>query len=71
MKRYKVRDILTILRKDGWIILRTKGSHQQFAHPSKKGVVTVSFHTSNADLHPKTVKSIFKQAGIKAEEITK
>ena len=64
-KRYKVREILKILKKDGWIVLRQKGSHIQFAHPKKKGVVTLAFHSSNDDLHPKTASSIFKQAGLK------
>jgi predicted RNA binding protein YcfA (HicA-like mRNA interferase family) len=69
--RYKVRDILRILREDGWILLRTKGSHQQFAHPDKRGLVTVSFHSSNEDLHPKTAVSIFRQAGLNAKDLTK
>jgi predicted RNA binding protein YcfA (HicA-like mRNA interferase family) len=64
-KRYKVREILKMLKKDGWVLLRQKGSHKQFAHPIKKGVVTVSGHSTNDDLHPKTASSIFKQAGLK------
>ena len=68
MKRYKVRDILKILRKDGWVLLRTKGSRFQFAHPLKKGLVTVSFHSANDDLHPRVAKSIFNQAGIESGE---
>jgi predicted RNA binding protein YcfA (HicA-like mRNA interferase family) len=66
-KRYKVRDMLKIIKKDGWILLRQKGSHMQFAHPEKKGVVTISFHSNNDDLHPKTAASILRQAGIKDE----
>lgn len=65
MRRYKVRDMLRILRDDGWVLLRSKGSHQQFAHPTKKGLVTVSFHSANDDLHPKTANSILHQAGLK------
>jgi predicted RNA binding protein YcfA (HicA-like mRNA interferase family) len=64
-KRYKGREILDILKRDGWILLRQKGSHMQFAHSEKSGVVTVSFHSRNDDLHPKTASSIFKQAGLK------
>jgi predicted RNA binding protein YcfA (HicA-like mRNA interferase family) len=65
VRRYKVRDILQLLRKDGWVPLRSKGSHRQFAHPIKEGVVTVSYHASNEELHPKTIASIFRQAGFK------
>lgn len=64
-KRYKGREILEILSKDGWVLLRQKGSHMQFAHPHKSGVVTVSVHSKNDELHPKTASSIFKQAGLK------
>jgi predicted RNA binding protein YcfA (HicA-like mRNA interferase family) len=63
-KRYKVRDVLHLLRHDGWVLLRSKGSHQQFAHPIKNGVVTISYHSSNDDLHPKTFASILSQAGL-------
>ena len=65
MKRYKVRDILRVIRDDGWVLLRSKGSHLQFAHPVKSGLVTISFHSSNDDLHPKTANSVFRQAGLK------
>jgi predicted RNA binding protein YcfA (HicA-like mRNA interferase family) len=63
-KRYKIRDVLQLLKDDGWVLLRSKGSHQQYAHPTKAGVVTVSYHSSNDDLHPKTVATILKQAGL-------
>ena len=63
-KRYKIREVIKILERDGWVLLRQKGSHMQYAHPIKKGVVTVSFHSFNDDLHPKTLSSIFKQARI-------
>ncbi|OFZ79223.1 MAG: addiction module toxin, HicA family [Bdellovibrionales bacterium RIFOXYD1_FULL_53_11] len=68
MKLYKVREILRVLKNDGWVLLRQKGSHQQFAHPTKKGLVTVSFHSSNDDLHPRIAKSIFNQAGLKEDK---
>ena len=63
-KRHKVRDVLHLLRNDDWVLLRSKGSHRQFAHPVKDGVVTVSYHSSNDDLHPKTAASILRQAGL-------
>jgi predicted RNA binding protein YcfA (HicA-like mRNA interferase family) len=63
-KRYKVRDILQLLQKDGWELIRSKGSHRQFAHPTKNGVVTVSYHAGNDDLHPKIVACILRQAGL-------
>ncbi|MBN1429714.1 MAG: type II toxin-antitoxin system HicA family toxin [Anaerolineae bacterium] len=52
-----VREILKLLKEDGWYLVATKGSHRQFKHPSKLGRVTVSGHPSD-DIHPKTLKSI-------------
>ncbi|MGH8195822.1 MAG: type II toxin-antitoxin system HicA family toxin [Woeseiaceae bacterium] len=60
----KVRAVLRILKEDGWIMKKTKGSHRQFRHPSKPGTVTVAGKPS-LDLPPATLSSILKQAGIK------
>jgi predicted RNA binding protein YcfA (HicA-like mRNA interferase family) len=60
----KVREILKLLRDDGWYLIVIEGSHRQFKHPIKLGRVTVSGHASD-DLHPKTLKSILTQAGMK------
>ncbi len=60
----KVREIIKIIEKDGWILNRTKGSHRQFKHPTKNGTVTIAGHDRD-DIHPKTENSILKQAGLK------
>ena len=60
----KVREILRILEQDGWYLDRTKGSHRQFKHASKLGLVTVP-GKPNDDLAPGTLNSILKQAGLK------
>ncbi|MGD9524080.1 MAG: type II toxin-antitoxin system HicA family toxin [Gemmatimonadales bacterium] len=57
-----VRALLKLLRTDGWYLARTRGSHRQFRHPRKPGVVTVAGRLGD-DLAPGTVKSIFRQAG--------
>lgn len=59
----KVRELLELLHYDGWYLVRTNGSHRQFHHASKPGTVTVAGHPRN-DLHPDTVKSILRQAGL-------
>lgn len=41
MKKYKVKDVLQMLKKDGWYLARTKGDHRLFKHPSKPGNVTI------------------------------
>lgn len=60
-----IREILKLLHEDGWkeIDARTKGSHIQLKHPTKQGKVTVPSH--GGDIAPGTLKSIYKQAGIK------
>lgn len=58
------RDILKILRKDGWYIVDQDGSHAQLKHPTKPGKVTVLIHGSK-DIPPGTLNSILKQAGLK------
>ena len=40
----KVRDIVRILREDGWYLKEQKGSHMQFVHKTKFGKVTVPDH---------------------------
>jgi predicted RNA binding protein YcfA (HicA-like mRNA interferase family) len=47
----KVRDIVGMLVADGWFEARTRGSHGQFKHPKKGGVVTVP-GKPNDDLAP-------------------
>jgi predicted RNA binding protein YcfA (HicA-like mRNA interferase family) len=39
-----VRQLLKILRHDGWVEKEQKGSHLQLEHPTKKGKVTVPIH---------------------------
>ena len=57
------REIIQLLKKEGWKLVAIKGSHHQFKHPSHLGRVTVP--------HPKrdspkgTVKSILKQTNLK------
>ena len=60
----KVREVIRLLEQDGWYLVATRSSHRQYKHPTKKGRVTVPGKMSG-DLHPKTLDSILKQAGLK------
>ena len=62
----KVRDVLKLLEEDGWYLVRTKGSHGQYKHPTKAGLVTLPGRPGD-DLAPGTLNSVFKQAGLKKE----
>jgi predicted RNA binding protein YcfA (HicA-like mRNA interferase family) len=57
----KVREIIKLIEADGWYLARTRGSHRQYKHPTKAGLVTVPGKLSD-DLAPGTLNSIFKQA---------
>ncbi len=57
------KDLVKILKADGWIEKTQRGSHLQLVHPSKRGKVTVPIHSG--DLDPKTYSTILKQAGLK------
>jgi predicted RNA binding protein YcfA (HicA-like mRNA interferase family) len=60
----KVREIIKLLKADGWCLVATKGSHQQYKHPTKPGRVTIAGHPGD-DLAPGTLNSILKQAQLK------
>jgi predicted RNA binding protein YcfA (HicA-like mRNA interferase family) len=60
----KVRAVIKMIEKDGWHLVRTRGSHRQYKHPTKKGLVTVAGKPSD-EVAPGTLNSILKQAGLK------
>jgi predicted RNA binding protein YcfA (HicA-like mRNA interferase family) len=60
----KVKEIIKIIEQDGWSMVRIKGSHRQFKHDKKKGLVTIAGHL-NDDLAKGTINSIIKQASLK------
>lgn len=65
MKRFKVKEILKMLKEDGWFLHHHNGtSHRQFKHPTKTGKVTVNGKPSDT-LSQELLNSIFKQAGWK------
>jgi len=59
----RVRDAIKLIEADGWRLVSIKGSHRQFKHPFKRGRVTIAGKL-DMNLHPKTLKSILKQADI-------
>lgn len=58
----KSRELLKMLKEDGWYRKNVEGSHYQLVHPTKKGKVTVPVH--QGDIPIGTLKSILKQAGL-------
>lgn len=60
----KIRPVIKLIQDDGWYLVRTRGSHRQFKHPTKNGTVTVAGKPS-ADVRPGTLNNILRQAGLK------
>jgi len=60
------REVLRILRKDGWFQVSQRGSHIQMEHPKKSGKVSVPDH--KGDIAKGTLNSILSQAGLKKQE---
>jgi predicted RNA binding protein YcfA (HicA-like mRNA interferase family) len=59
----KVRAIIKLIEADGWYRVKARGGHRQYKHSTKPGRVTVPGQM-NADLDPKTEKSVLRQAGL-------
>ncbi|MCL2202370.1 MAG: type II toxin-antitoxin system HicA family toxin [Defluviitaleaceae bacterium] len=62
-KGYTSREIISILKQDGWRQVNQEGSHKQFKHPTKIGKVTVAHPEKDIDID--TIKSIERQSGLK------
>ena len=54
------RELIRLLRRDGWVLFNQEGSHKQFRHPIKPGKVTVQ--DPHKDIPPGTLRSIYRQA---------
>jgi len=55
----KVRAVIKLIEEDGWFIVRTKGSHRQFKHETKPGLVTIAGKPSD-ELAPGTLNSVLR-----------
>ena len=68
MNRYKVGQVLKLLREDGCEVVRIRGDHRQLRNAKgKPGTVTISGKRSDT-LSQSVLNSIWKQAGWKNEE---
>lgn len=53
-----------MIEKDGWMHVRTTGSHKHYHHPMKPGTVTIA-GSGNDDIPRGTLANMLKQAGLK------
>ena len=61
-KSYSSREVIAMLKADGWFEVACEGSHHQFKHPIKPGRVTVKAPCK--DICRETLKSISRQSGV-------
>lgn len=57
----KGKELIKMLRKNGWEVIRIKGSH----HIMKKGSQTVTIPVHNTDLPIGLANAIMKETGLK------
>jgi predicted RNA binding protein YcfA (HicA-like mRNA interferase family) len=62
VKSYSSREVIRLLEKDGWYLVGTVGSHNQYKHHVKAGRVTVK--SKCKDIPRKTLDSIERQSGL-------
>ena len=62
MKSYSSREVISLLKADGWFEIKCVGDHHQFKHSIKIGKVTIPHPVK--DIPIRTLKSISKQSGV-------
>ena len=60
----KVIAVIRMIEDDGWFLDRTSGSHRQYKHNIKRGLVTISGNLDD-EVPRGTLNSILKQSGLK------
>ena len=60
----KVREVIRLLEKHGWVEMRSRGSHRHFRHPDQPLVITIP-GTEGKELAVGTLNAILKKAGLK------
>lgn len=60
------RQLIRVLEKRGWKLVRSKGSHHHFRHPNSPNLVVVPVHAR--DIKWGTLSGILSDAGVSREE---
>ena len=62
-KSYSSREVIKILKADGWYYTDTTGDHYHFKHLTKRGKITVVHPQKDRKIYE--IKSIEKVSGLK------
>jgi len=60
-------DALRAVQRDGWVIVRQRGSHARLHHPSKPGNVLIALQAGEI-LAPKTLQRIITNAVLTVDQ---
>ena len=63
----KYSELFRILKNDGWIKVRQKGSHVILRHPVKSQQLTIPYHAGK-EVKKGLLEAILKQANIKVNK---
>jgi predicted RNA binding protein YcfA (HicA-like mRNA interferase family) len=61
------KDIVRLLKQKGFVLDRSRGSHQIWLHPASRKRAVVPMH--NKDVPTGTLYTILKQAGIEKDKL--
>jgi predicted RNA binding protein YcfA (HicA-like mRNA interferase family)/predicted RNase H-like HicB family nuclease len=64
----KVREVIRLLEKHGWVETRSRGSHRHFKHPNQASVITVP-GSEGKELAPGTLNAITQEGRAKMSAI--
>ena len=70
LPRVTTREIIAVLQRRGFRVVRQSGSHQIYKD-STGTRVTVPYHSGSTVLHPKLLKAILKDLKLTGEELRK
>lgn len=65
--RLKAKEVVRVLRRNGFVLVASKGSHQKWRHHATEKQVIVPYHAGK-DLPLGTLKSIIDGSGIPLED---
>ena len=68
MKPVSGRRMCRVLEENGWVLVRTRGSHLAFQKPGQPGIIVVPVHGSK-DLKPGTQHDIMKAAELQEADL--
>ena len=53
----KYREMVKIIKEDGWYQTRQRGSHRAFKHETKIGIVTIAYHRISEEVPKGTLNN--------------